>query len=1605
MEEETWNVINSYFEKNKTWMASHQINSYNDFVNNKIPSIFKGNNLSSVYIYDKEDKSITYQLDFYVCGEKANKYKICLPSIYNHEKGEMKPMIPNEARLKNLTYGFDMFIDLEVKVSMKKGNEYVYQNRKLEKDDFLKNIYLGNIPIMLRSDMCVLNKVDPSAYPEFGESKYEFGGYFIIDGREKMIICQERKAENILFLEKINDNKIDKIVEVKSKSDEAFTHARTIKLQLEHSGCITVRLGQQKAFIREYEGRDIPLFIMFRFLGVETDKEILELICGDLDTELSNKLVDLLRPSIMDPVIKKFNVYDKQMAENYLEPLTSRSQTDITGNKLKEIQKNKLERLSFLYDSVAEALLPQVGRDFVHKRYYLAYMTKKLLLFELGLEKVTKRDNFMNKRIDVTGFMLSTLFKDALNQTLYNAKREIKRKYEFNSKELSGANFINIINENNYYTVFDNTVFKKEFIDSLKKGNIGNKIGVVQQLDRINYYSTLSHIRRITDPVSGNNVVDDRRRLNVTQFGYICPLETPEGGNVGLRKALSLLATITIGYPTHQLKEYCFKYGVIPLKNMNVIDSHNYCKVFINGNWIGCIHNSYKFVKLFKLMRRNGLINLYTSISHYPLKNEIFIYCDDGRLVRPMYIIENNELLIQDKDIKEIKDGKKTFFDLCKSTLKFKSNSDKLYVNNPIFIKNVSTLNLSEDDPELEYKLQLNQAKIEYLDVQEFDTSMTSINLEISLQDKTSYTHVDLHPSLYLGVCAHLLPHVHHQQGPRAIYASKHIKQGVGTYTSNFLNRIDTSAHILHNPEVPMIHTRLNEVLHNHKMVTGQNIIVAIAYYNGYNQEDGILANKTSIDMGLFGSSYYKMYEAFEKTDTKSGTEERFYNPLYKDEISEYPESLDPKTEYTFDKLDKFGFIKEGTYLDGKENVIGKYFKSKDEHGEEQFKDMSSHTKKDNKGSYVDKVFTCQTNAVGDRLCKIRTCQYRKPEIGDKFASRCAQKGTYGVMLPREDLPSTSDGLVPDIIIHPSGYPKRMTINQLLELLYGNLAVECGFFGLASPLESFPVKEVNNILTDKLGFSYYGDRILYNGVYGEQMDTAIFMGPMYYQRLKYMVHDKINVRASGHREDGIPVPGGAYTARERQVVSGRANGGGLRVGEMERDALISHGVFGFIRERDIVRSDKFIVFISPKNGEITIGNPNDNIFYDILEDGPISHHLLQGTEESKQEIIGLNISEKRQQKFIKVEIPYAMKLLIHEMNGMGMFLRMKTESLKLIQNMRDRNENIDDLIVSMEDIINEEENEISELLQKSLISDLEETLDKDKPQFEAQVGNINTNNTDNADNTDNTDNTSNTNLDTNNFNPNTTFKSEKEVRHPSDLRMIANMSNTKPMLSDGFGGNPNNVYVELEKDPGIMGNEQFGGGSDSNDGSNDSDDGSDTNNNTNENLENYENKNTLDDSLNFLNLDNHQTGGNIGNNEQLGSNVQNNVNSFTKQINTNSNLDSSVQTGGTSITDLMKQSGVNIENYKYNKLEDDLEDDYDEDTEIINQYGGFGNNMNSMNNINNMNSMNNNNFKDNSFSLSNINNRNNNSNNFNNSNSGEVKVVNVEGPEKIINTL
>lgn len=1335
LETEAWDIINSYFTENPNWLARHQLDSYNDFVSHKMPLIFKNVNKTSAFMFDKLDGDITYQVDIYLGGKEANRFKIAPPTIYDSNTQLMRPMYPNEARLKNLTYGFDVFVDMELEYTSKKNGEVIFENAKLPETEFLKNIYLGKIPIMVHSNMCSLNKIPREALPEFGESQYEPGGYFIVDGREKVFLSQERKVENTIILSVLNDNKYTYSAEVKSVNDEAFENARSNKLLVENPGSITFIVGMEdKPFIQPVEGRHTPLFILFRLLGIESDMDIMKMIVGDIKSELGVKLCELLRPCAHDPLITKFHVYDRQSAEKYMEPLTSRSKTNISNqqDQLAELNKNKINRLSWLYDTIRENVLPHTGPDFLNKAYYLAHMTRRLLLRTLDMEKDTDRDSFLNKRIDTCGHLMASLFKECLRQGfMYNARREIESIYELNGNTFLGKNIINIVHQDNYYKVFNFKVFMDGsgptipgFMSSLKRGKIGMKAGVIQALDRINYYAYVSHIRRLNDPVLGGRVQDKQRYLHNTHFGYLCPAETPEGQSVGLRKALALLTTITIGYPSNQLIEFCHKNGVIALKYLKVLDTHTMTKVFINGNWIGCCMAPAPMIDKFRLMRRNGLINHTTSIAWHTERGEVYICSDTGRLVRPLLIIgSGNELLIQPEDVKEILSGKKTFSDLCTTRAVRKDGSKRNFTDLEILKPEV--LDISSRDPELLDKLRASQSVMEYIDLNEMDTLLLAKDLSYNQASKNHYTHVDLHPAVIMGAMVQTSPSVHHGQGGKYFGHSKHIKQSVSQYTDNFMHRIDTSAHLLHNPEKPIIQTRMTGVMNHDHIGTGNNIIVAIAYYNGYNQEDGIIGNQTALDLGLYDSSYYKMYEEIEKQDEKTGMSEHFFNPKYIDSNEEFagdggvPESLALKPDDKHhEHLDKFGFAKEGAYLEKGDILIGKYLKAKTQEGQTEYVGMSTHVKDDNVGSYVDKVFTCTTNAAGNRLCKIRTCQHRKPQHGDKFASRNGQKGTFGLLMPREDLPFTTDGVVPDIIVHPSAYPKRMTLNQLIELIYGTLAVECGFYGVANGLDTFDTETINEVLCDKLGLSYYGDRVLYNGIYGEQMDVAIFMGPIFYQRLKLQVQDKINARPSGVRQDGVPVPGASYTVRERAVVSGRANGGGIKIGEMERDALIAHGVSGFINERDMVRGDKFYVFVSTVNGEIAIANHEKNIYFDSMADGPLSYHLEDGTGQGKRSILGLNTLKKRQTGFVRIAIPYAMKLLIHELNGLGMRLRLQPRIVKLLVD-REASGHMDDLLLQMQDLIQEDEEQVAELLTKSISEQIEKQIDLEEKILES----------------------------------------------------------------------------------------------------------------------------------------------------------------------------------------------------------------------------------------------------------------------------------------------
>lgn len=1272
LDKETWDVANSYFRDTPNYLVKHHIDSYNDFIKNKIPLVFKNFNNQKVFRFDQEEKDLSYEINIYYGGKDGNGFKITKPTIINHATGEKKLMYPNEARLKNLTYGFDFFIDIDADFTIKRGNNIIMNKQPIYDNSFLKNIYVGKIPIMLHSDLCILSNMEGEVLNQMGECRYDPGGYFVIDGREKVIVSLERKAENIVFLQKINNpnDKYTHTAEIKSISNEAFTYSRTVKLQLEKTGCITVRLGQKRPFLQPVKGRDVPLFIMFRAMGIETDKEILEFILGDLDTPLSQKMLKILHNSIIDPYVVEGQIYDRETAEGYLEKLPSRAVAE--GNdKISEIHTNKAARLALLYQALQENFLPHCGNDFRAKAYFLAYMTRKLLFRTLDLEEDTDRDNFINKRIDISGSMMANLFRDAFNQLKRFVKIEINRTYINNYKEYSEERFPFIINENNYYRIFNHEVFKNHFLDSIKRGTLGAKQGVVQSLERVNYYATVSQLRRIADPASGSEVTLSRRRLHTTQYGGICPFETPEGQNVGLRKALSMTALVTFNITSDAIISLLVKYGLIKLSDISLKDYWKSTKVIVNGNIIGCHNNPLYLEKVFKLYRRNGLINIYISISFDNISNEFKINTDNGRIVRPLYIVENNVHLIQPKHIDMLNKGDKKFIDLVIGFAKRDKELDFLKDE----VNDLSSIGINENKDDVIELLKDNQCVIEYLDVQELSRSMLTRGFNIDPRNHEVYTHSEIHTSLALGMCANLVPFIQNASAPRGIFASKQIKQGASMYATNYRNRIDTSVHLLNYPNKPLTLGRLHKFLNNDKMCTGQNLCVAICHYNGFNADDGIIGSKSNIQMGMLNTSYFKMYEEVEKVDSKRSMSELFYNPNYLrnddgygDGDSENEGNIGKKIankELNYDHLDKYGFVKEGTYLEGGEVLIGKYIKSVDESNRETMSDLSKKVKKDNVNSMVDKVFTCQVNANGDRLVKVRTCQYRYPQIGDKLASRCAQKGTFGVLLNREDMPYTEDGLVPDILLTPYGYPSRMTVNQFLEILFGNLATELGFFGLGSPNEPINPYQINDILCDKLGLTDYGDRIMYNGITGEQMHVKIYTGVIYYQRLKYMVNDKINVRASGQREDGIALPGGAYTFKERQVVPGRAMGGGLRMGEMERDVMLAHGTMSFLKESAMERGDKFYVYVSDITGEICFVNPEENLYFDPSVDGPVNYQLKDNAN-SSEGILGINIEKQTSREFHKVIIPYTLKLLIQEMQGLMINTRVRADKLKLV---------------------------------------------------------------------------------------------------------------------------------------------------------------------------------------------------------------------------------------------------------------------------------------------------------------------------------------------------
>jgi DNA-directed RNA polymerase II subunit RPB2 len=723
------------------------------------------------------------------------------------------------------------------------------------------------------------------------------------------------------------------------------------------------------------------------------------------------------------------------------------------------------------------------------------------------------------------------------------------------------------------------------------RGSAASKAGVSQVLNRLTYASSLSHLRRSNTPLARTGKQAKPRQLHNTHWGMVCPAETPEGQAVGLVKNLALMSYITTGTAQVPVMEFLEEFSTENLTDIlpSVIAEPNTCKIFVNGNWVGIHRDPKTLVTTFRSLRRMIDIDAEVSIVRDISDKEVRIYTDAGRICRPLFVVEDQQLMIKKHHISQLQ-------------------------------------GINQDQKKLTWSDLLMEGLVEYIDTEEEETTMIAMepkDLDGEDSYSTTYTHCEIHPSMILGVCASIIPFPDHNQSPRNTYQSAMGKQAMGIYASNYQVRMDTMAHVLHYPQKPLCTTRAMEFLHFRELPSGVNVVVAIMIYTGYNQEDSLIMNQSAIDRGLFRSSYYRCYIDQERASSVGSVGN------LASEIFEKP-SLDNTRGMKhgeYGKLDNDGLVAPGTRVSGDDILIGKTAPVESTLGQ-----PTRYTKRDcstsmkaNENGIVDNVLV-STTKEGYRFTKVRIRNVRIPQVGDKFASRHGQKGTIGMTYRQEDMPWTAEGIVPDIIVNPHAIPSRMTIAQLIECILGKVAVFQGCEGDATPFTDVTVEDIASRL-HAMGYQKHGSEALYQGHTGRPLNARVFIGPTFYQRLKHLVDDKIHSRARG------PV-----AMLTRQPLEGRSRDGGLRMGEMERDCLITHGCAAFMRDRFFCNSDQYRIHICERCGLTAQSN------------------LKKMTYECRTpSCVG------RPSRICQIEIPYACKLLFQEMQAMCISTRIYTD--------------------------------------------------------------------------------------------------------------------------------------------------------------------------------------------------------------------------------------------------------------------------------------------------------------------------------------------------------
>ncbi|MBI4441034.1 DNA-directed RNA polymerase subunit B [Candidatus Woesearchaeota archaeon] len=1093
-------LLQRYVEEEPIGQAN--IESYNYFIEHELQNILEENKEiePTIIPHDIEEFKIRFNKIWVEMPDKTNEPKG--PTITEAD-GSKRKIFPAEARLRKITYAAPIWLEVSAHIN------------GIQKESFVTQI--GSMPVMLKSKFCHLNKLPKEELIERGEDPEDPGGYFIINGTEKVIINIEDLASNKLLINKES-------IGPSKYVGRLFSEKGSIKIP--H----TFEKGSDGLFYLTFTRvKKIPIVVIIKALGLLSDEDIATAISP-------GKQYD-------DVYVNLYEFIDIKTQDDALDYIAKK----IGITQSKEI---RIERMK---EVLSKYLLPHLGiteKENLFKARNMCKLLKHYIMVYNGEASVDDKDHYMNKRIKLAGDLLADAirvnFKVLVNDLLYNFQRIVKRG-KFPSIKV-------IIREK---------LLTSRIYSAMATGVwVGGRKGISQRIERLNFLQTLSHMQRVISPLSATQENFEARELHPTHFGRLCPVETPEGTNIGLRKNMALLCKVSQGIDEEK---------VVPgLKELGLDNAADATEVYLNNKFIGTVKNPEEFVQRVIDARRKKQVSREVNIYYNKRVDEIVVDSSKGRARRALLIAKDGKALLTEAHIKQL------------------------------------------ERRELKWSDLVDQSIVEYLDaLEEENTLIAMVPAELT----PNHTHLEVDPLTILGLCGSLVPYANYSPGARISMGAKNQKQALGIYASNFHLRIDTDVNVLHTPQKPIVDTVMGDLVDLDKHAAGQNIVVAVMSYGGYNMEDSVILNKASIERGLGRSTYFR-----------PGTSEelRYAGGLVDKVCIPDKDVKGYKAEHDYRLLEDDGIIAPEAKVAEGDVIIGKtspprFLSGADEYNlTANIRRESSIAMMHGEEGIVDFVLVTE-NGEGNKLVRVRIRDQRVPEIGDKFTSRYGQKGVVGNIIDAANMPFSATGIVPDLIFSPHSIPSRMTISHLIELVGGKVGALAGRFIDGT---TFSAESKDGLRSEllRLGFRENGTETLYNGETGEQIRATIYIGNMYYLKLKHMVANRIQSRARG------PVQ-----LLTRQPTEGRAKEGGLRLGEMEKDTFVAHGASLLLKER--FDSDKTTVPVCESCGLIAVYDAYKNKAY-----CPVCG-----------DTVSIN----------NIEVSYAFKLMLDEVKSLGIYPRLK----------------------------------------------------------------------------------------------------------------------------------------------------------------------------------------------------------------------------------------------------------------------------------------------------------------------------------------------------------